>query len=418
MRLSSRSATRWLALLVLALVFTSPLRAAESEEELRKQALKLNEITGEGPMAAQILALIEAPGEAKKILGVAAKLAKDKNQPFNVNATYILARVAHRLKDIDTSVQFYKLFRTQAAELGSGTKLVQAYTGMIELYAQNRKFDESEKLCREFLELPNNQQIRSRKVAVLQRMIQIMARGGKTEEAMKLVDNLMKAAEGDWQVLELKGYVQREAGEFDKAVKTYEEVLDKIKNEKELKDDVKEELCNEIRYILSGVYVDTKQIDKGAEQLKKLLEKEPDSPTYCNDLGYIWADHDMNLDEAEKLIRKAIDEDRKQRRKANPDIKPDQDKDNAAYLDSLGWVLFKQKKYKEAKEFLNQAVEGGEEGQHLEIYDHLGDACMALGEKTEAVAAWKKGLECPPASRRDAQRKTEVEKKIKTAEEK
>jgi tetratricopeptide (TPR) repeat protein len=417
MHLSKGSAARWLAVLVLV-VFLSPMRAAESEEELRKQALKLNEITGEGPMTGQIITLLDQPAETKKLLALAGKMAKEKNQPFNVNATYILARTAHRLKDIDTSVQFYKLFRTQAAELGSGTKLVQAYTGMIELYAQNRKFDESEKLCREFLELPNNQQIRSRKVAVLQRMIQIMARGGKTEEAMKLVDNLLKAAEGDWQVLELKGYVQREAGDYDKAAKTYEDVLDKIKNEKDLKEDVKEELVNEVRYILSGVYVDLKQIDKCSEQLKKLLEKDPDNATYCNDLGYIWADHDMNLDEAEKLIRKALDEDRKQRRKANPDIKPDQDKDNAAYLDSLGWVLFKQKKYKEAKDFLQQAVDGGEEGQHLEIYDHLGDALLALGQKSEAVAAWKKGLECPPASRRDAQRKTEVEKKIKSAEEK
>ena len=91
-------------------------------------------------------------------------------------------------------------------------------------------------------------------------------------------------------------------------------------------------------------------MDKAADQLKALLVREPDNPTYNNDLGYIWADHDMNLAESEKLIRKAIDDDRRTRRKANPDLKPELDKDNAAYLDSLGWVLFKQKKYKEARD--------------------------------------------------------------------
>ena len=63
------------------------------------------------------------------------------------------------------------------------------------------------------------------------------------------------------------------------------------------------------------VYLDLNQVDKSAEQLKILLDKEPDNPTYNNDLGYIWADHDMNLEEAEKLIRKALDEDRKRRKK-------------------------------------------------------------------------------------------------------
>jgi len=149
--------------------------------------------------------------------------------------------------------------------------------------------------------------------------------------------------------------------------------------------------------------------------LKALLVKDPDNPSYLNDLGYIWADHDKNLDEAEKLIRKALDEDRKQRRKANPDIKPEEDKDIGAYLDSLGWVLFKQKKYKEAKKYLLQAIET-EDGKHVEIYDHLGETHLALGEKAEAIAAWKKGVEVAGPSKREQERKSVVEKKLKAQE--
>ena len=47
-------------------------------------------------------------------------------------------------------------------------------------------------------------------------------------------------------------------------------------------------------------------------------------------------------------------------------------------------MLYKKKKYKEAKEPLLKAIED-KEGQHSEILDHLGDVHMALGEKDEAL---------------------------------
>src|SRR5262249_28548109 len=112
------------------------------------------------------------------------------------------------------------------------------------------------------------------------------------------------------------------------------------------------------------------------------------------------------------LIRRAIAQDRAERR-AKPDLKPEDDKDNAAYLDSLGWVLFKQQRSKEALPYLAQAVEDPTEGQSLEIYDHLGDVYLALGQTAEAVEAWKKGLTLPADGKREQQRKIEVEKKVR-----
>ena len=163
---------------------------------------------------------------------------------------------------------------------------------------------------------------------------------------------------------------------------------------------------------LSNVYTEMSQIDKAAAHLKVLLDKDPDDPGVNNDLGYIWADHDMNLDQAEKMIRKALDEDRKRRKKEN--LNAEDDKDNAAYLDSLGWVLYKKKKYQEAKVPLLQAVKD-KEGKHVEIYDHLGDVHMALGEKTEAVAAWKEALKLDTEEKREKDIKTKVEKKLQEA---
>jgi tetratricopeptide (TPR) repeat protein len=143
-----------------------------------------------------------------------------------------------------------------------------------------------------------------------------------------------------------------------------------------------------------------------------LLAKQPDSSSYNNDLGYVLADNNRELDNAEKMIRKALEEDRKARSEV-PDLPPELNHDSTAYLDSLGWVLFRKKQYKEAKKELLEATKDKEDGQHVEILDHLADVHMALGEKAEAIAVWKKALAQEVTSPRDKQRKVSIEKKMK-----
>jgi tetratricopeptide (TPR) repeat protein len=402
--------------LLLACFLLSPGRAApllkDDEQALRDRALKLNEITGDDPILGQIVTMIEDKDNSKKLLAVALKMTKEKGkeQPFNINATFILARVAQRLGDIDTSDAFYQLNGAQALKLSSSQKYVRAFTSRIDMLFQAKRYAESEKVCKEFLETEGDDNLRRFKMLVLRRMVQTQAKQGKIKDALRVVDNLIKVDPDNWLTLHLKAWVQREAGRYEEAAKTYEDVIARIQKDENVKEKDKADFVDEIRYTLSGVYIDLNKIDKAAEQLQTLLKKDTKNPTYMNDLGFIWADHDMKLDEAEKLIRKALDEDRKQRRKAG--VPRAEDRDNAAYLDSLGWVLFKQKKFKEALEPLLEAVKQ-DEGQHIEIYDHLADVHVALGQKEKALEAWKKGLSCPPVSKRDETRKTDVEKKMK-----
>ena len=123
------------------------------------------------------------------------------------------------------------------------------------------------------------------------------------------------------------------------------------------------------------------------------------------------ADNNLRLEDAEKMVKKAIELERQQRKKIKG-LKPDDDRDNSAYLDSLAWVYFKQKKFEEAKKLLLEAVKD-EEGRHIEILDHLADVHEALGEKQNALKVWKEGLEVVTPSKRDQDKKSEVEKKIK-----
>jgi tetratricopeptide (TPR) repeat protein len=237
-----------------------------------------------------------------------------------------------------------------------------------------------------------------------------MAKQGKYDKALEFVDNLLKAQD-HWMERQLKGWVLREAGKFADAAQVYEDVLERVGKDKDLEADEKERYQERYRYILSNVYVDMKRIDRASEQLLDLLAKKPDDPGYNNDLGYIWADNDMKLEEAEKLIRKALELDRK-RRMDNPSLtQEEKERENGAYLDSLGWVLFKQKKYKEAKEALLKAIDD-KNSQHIEIYDHLGDVHLMLGERDLAIQAWRKGLEVVGEGRREAERKAVVEKKL------
>jgi Flp pilus assembly protein TadD len=150
----------------------------------------------------------------------------------------------------------------------------------------------------------------------------------------------------------------------------------------------------EIRYLLSNVYNAWKKLPECEQQLTSILRADPDNATANNDLGYIWADHNKNLDEAEAMIRKALDLDREQRKRAGLDVE-----DNAAYVDSLGWVLFRRGKIEDALRELERAAKLPE-GDDPVIWDHLGDVYRHLMRMDEARTAWRRAVELYDQNRR------------------
>jgi tetratricopeptide (TPR) repeat protein len=104
----------------------------------------------------------------------------------------------------------------------------------------------------------------------------------------------------------------------------------------------------------------------------------------------MWADRGQNLSEAHELIEKAVH------------LEPK----NAAFLDSLGWVLYKLDKPKEALPHLLSALRQSEEPDAT-LYDHLGDIYLALSQPDKARESWQKALTLDSVENRD-----EIEKKI------
>jgi tetratricopeptide (TPR) repeat protein len=82
----------------------------------------------------------------------------------------------------------------------------------------------------------------------------------------------------------------------------------------------------------------------------------------------------MKVDEATKMIKKALD------------IDPD----NGAYLDSLGWAFYKQDKYDEAETMLVRALD--KIGEDPTVHDHLADVYLKLGKTKEAISQWQASL--------------------------
>jgi tetratricopeptide (TPR) repeat protein len=422
------------------LIGTGSGRSAEAngdEEALRKRVQDLNRLTGEDAVNGQFRLLVDDNEGSKKLLAVAKTMARNKPESFSYFGAFILGQLAEEMKDAPASEAFFRICIAQAAKLQSTSKLSQAYLSLIDLHDRNNKHEACVKACKEFLELkaradkarlylvlaPDDREpdglgfaelddydpVRRQKPGVYRLMIQSIARQGKHEEALKLVGNLIKAQPSNWRNLQLKGMVLRDLGDYPQAIKVYEDVVARVAKDKELDQEDRDYVTERLRYTLSNIYIDQRNIEKATEHLQALLSKKPDDPTYNNDLGYIWADNNMKLEEAEKLIRKALAEDVKRRKKADPKLKDDAG--NGAYLDSLGWVLYKQKKYTEAKDTMLKAV-ADKDAQHIEIFDHLGDVLWALNEKDKAIAAWKKGLGFVGTSKRDQQRKAAVEKKI------
>lgn len=426
-----QTGTRWAlgafaAVAVTLLVSNSAVRAQDDKTEekkaeknpLREELLKLNSVTGDDAQKDKLLALVKDKEKAKKLVAEAGKMlkeSKDKTNPFNYNGALLVARLAHFNKQYDVAEPFYDYLITTATKLKSGTKMVTAYEGLIEMHWDNKKYAYASKVCEDFVDLLGPDEVEQAKPFILERLAQSKAKEEKFDEALRLAELLVEADSGGWYFLQTKGWILREQGKLDAAIEMYNRSLDNIDTSKTLKPDMKDRFKDRTRYILTGLYVDNKDVDKAAKHLETLIKRNPDNPTYKNDLGFIWADHDMNFEESEKLIKEAIDLDTKEKEKLKKEGKLDEVKPNAAYLDSLGWVLFKQKKYKEALEPLKKATADEEDGNHMEIWDHLADCYLALGQEKEAIATWEQALKFEDISKRDTERRGKIRDKLKKA---
>ena len=187
----------------------------------------------------------------------------------------------------------------------------------------------------------------------------------QTDEAVRMMQSSLKGTASDRDVyLNIAQIYERG--------RQYTEAESSVRKAETLAKDPQE---NEMAFFLLGaIYEKQKQYDKAEEQFKKVVAMNPKNAPALNYYGYMLADRGIRLDEAQEMIQRALD----------------QDPYNGAYLDSLGWVCYKENKLDEAESNLHKAVQ--REPNDPTIRTHLGDVYAKLGRTEQAAAEWEKAL--------------------------
>src|SRR5438309_670495 len=193
----------------------------------------------------------------------------------------------------------------------------------------------------------------------------LLGENGQTDEAVKILKAQLHGDAADRetylniaQVYE-RGRHYKEAEEAARAA----EVLPGQARENEM-----------VWFLLGAIYERQKFFDKAEEQFKKVLAVNPRNAAVLNYYGYMLGALGIRLDEAEALVQKALKE----------------DPFNGAYLDSLGWIYFKENKLGASESTLRKAVE--RERHDATIHSHLGDLYAKLGRGDLAAAEWERSL--------------------------
>lgn len=202
----------------------------------------------------------------------------------------------------------------------------------------------------------------------------LASEGDETGAQTHLTDLLQQVGDNDL-LFQALGDLAHQRDDFERAIHYYDQVLN---NEKSYSP-----RHASIFFARGSAYEQAGNLSAAEEDLQRSILLNPANPTVLNYLGYLWADNDKNLDEAQVLLTKAV-------------LLEPQD---GAIHDSLGWLYFKQGKLERALKHIEYAVElSPEDGT---INAHLGDVYAKLGRLNEAKRQWERALELGLALEKD-----------------
>ena len=203
------------------------------------------------------------------------------------------------------------------------------------------------------------------------------------ERAVKFLSEARRRFPGAPEIVYYLAIAQREAKQTQQAVATFEEAL----HEAELDQD--NEIVNAKFYFNYGATAEQAGLyEKAADLLRKSIALDAANAAEAyNYLGYMWADHNMRLDEAEDMIKHALE------------IDPA----NGSYLDSLGWVEFRKDKYDQALADLLRAAKNMDRDDPI-VFEHIGDTYLKLNRVPQALESWQKALALDPKNKKLAEK--------------
>ena len=198
------------------------------------------------------------------------------------------------------------------------------------------------------------------------RYAQVLTKQGKLNEARDFLRKV-DAGEQQPQMLIAEAQLLREANQNAEAFKVLGNALESQPDQPDLLYD----------HALTAEKLE--RYDVLEADLTKLIKIRPDHAHAYNALGYSFADRNVRLDEAKKLIEKAMV------------LAPE----DLFIVDSLGWTFYRMGDYPRAIETLRRAWTGRPDG---EIGAHLGEVLWVSGDRTGAEQIWQEALKKSPES--------------------
>jgi tetratricopeptide (TPR) repeat protein len=177
-------------------------------------------------------------------------------------------------------------------------------------------------------------------------------------------------------------HVRKDTPDFYVALSSlYEEKNDLLKAEETLKTGLQASPSVQLHYSLGVLYEKTDRFEESIREMEKVLKLDDKNADALNFIGYTYADRGIHLQEAEKLIKQALE------------LKPG----NGYMLDSLGWVYFRQKKVEQAIKYLKEAAAALPGDPN--IAEHLGDVYAESGQLKEAIDNYGQALKLNPENK-------------------
>ncbi|AUI55125.1 hypothetical protein CRM71_07330 [Prevotella jejuni] len=130
-------------------------------------------------------------------------------------------------------------------------------------------------------------------------------------------------------------------------------------------------------YGIMGDILHEKGLNKEAFQAyDSCLQWKPDNVAALNNYAYYLSEANENLTKAEQMSYKTI--------KAEPN--------NSTFLDTYAWILFQQKRYEEAKIYIEQAIRNDSTLSNV-VNEHAGDIYAQTGDMAKAIEFWQKAID-------------------------
>jgi tetratricopeptide (TPR) repeat protein len=257
---------------------------------------------------------------------------------------------------------------------------VKFYLELAKAAEQSGKFEVAAAAYRNYLNT------HSRDYRIIYQLAVVYLKSGKFEEAEKLGASIPDSPPGL--------FVAARAAQLRKDyLKAHEYMMKSLEIAEKRK--ITAFINDDFYRTLAYICLKNGMVKEAVKYTRQLIKDNPEDPQNMNFLGYLWAEHDMNLKEAHELLSKAL--------KLQPD--------NAAITDSMAWVLYRQQRYEEAEKYIDKALELSPPIPEAVIAMHAGDIYAKTGKMEKALKYWKMSLEiyCPE----DELDRAEVRRKIK-----